>query len=76
MLLKKILKARRTWCGKAIRHSLVSHNFWLAELSMYRVGLECKFSLDEHPKYFKKNKWSTIRQVLNIGGAARGNEEG
>ena len=34
MLLKKDVKARRTWCGKAFRHKLLSHNFWHVGLCM------------------------------------------
>ena len=39
MLLKKDVKAKHTWCGKAIRHNLLSHNFWHAGLSMYVGGV-------------------------------------
>ena len=48
MLLKKNVKARRTWCGKVIRHNLLSHNFCRAGLSMYVDGLEFEYKNPTH----------------------------
>ena len=78
MLLKKDVKARRTWCGKVIRHNLLSHNFWHAGLSMYvdGVGFEYRSNSFEHAKSLKKKEWRTIREGLHFGCMARGNKEG
>ena len=78
MLLKKDVKARRTWCGKAIRHNFLSHNFRRTGLSMYvdGVGFEYKSNPYEHAKRLKKKEWRTIWEGLYFGCAARGNKEG
>ena len=44
MVLKKDVKARRTWCGKAIQHYLLSHNFWRAGLSIYVDGVGFEYN--------------------------------
>ena len=50
MLLKKDVKVRHTWYGKAIQQNLLSQNFWQAEISMYvdGVGFEYKSNPYEH----------------------------
>ena len=77
MLLKKNVKARRTWCGKAIRHNLLSHNIFRAGLSMYVDGLEFEYKSNpyEHAKCLKK-EWRTIREGLHFSCTARGNKKG
>ena len=78
MLLKKDVKARRTWSGKATQHNLLSHNFWHPGFSMCGdgVGFEYKSNSYEYVKCLKKKEWRTIHEGLYSCCMAKGNKEG
>lgn len=78
MLLKKDVKVRHTWYGKAIQQNLLSQNFWQAEISMYvdGAGLEYKSNPYEHAKCLKKKEQMTIWEGLQFGCTSKENKEG